>query len=109
REGRAQAHAVVRVTDTGVGIDPDMLSRVFDLFTQGDQSLGQSRGGLGIGLSIVRSLVELHGGTVTAHSDGRGHGSEFTVTLPFFQRAQQPEAEREASGPDIAVSGGAPD
>jgi signal transduction histidine kinase len=65
-----------------MGIAPDMLPRVFDLFTQADRSLAHAQGGLGIGLSLVRSLVELHGGRATARSDGPGQGSEFTVCLP---------------------------
>ncbi|HXS26948.1 MAG TPA: CheR family methyltransferase [Steroidobacteraceae bacterium] len=77
------AQAVVRISDSGIGIEPEMLPRVFELFAQGDRSLGRSRGGLGIGLTIVRSLVELHGGTVTAHSEGHGRGSEFIVRLPL--------------------------
>jgi two-component system, chemotaxis family, CheB/CheR fusion protein len=81
--GEASAPRVlVRVRDTGIGIEPAMLPHVFDLFMQGDQALERSRGGLGIGLSVVRSLIELHGGKVTAHSAGSGHGSEFTVELP---------------------------
>jgi signal transduction histidine kinase/CheY-like chemotaxis protein len=74
--------AVVTVGDNGVGIEPAMLGRVFDLFTQVDRSLDRSRGGLGIGLTLVRQLVELHGGRVSAHSDGTGKGSEFMVRLP---------------------------
>jgi two-component system CheB/CheR fusion protein len=83
--GRAAAvvEIAVRVRDTGVGIAPEMLRRVFDLFTQADRSLAHSQGGLGIGLSLVRSLVEMHGGRVTAHSDGPGRGSEFVVYLPL--------------------------
>jgi signal transduction histidine kinase/DNA-binding response OmpR family regulator len=73
----------VRVRDTGVGIPADMLSAVFDLFTQVDQSLDRSQGGLGIGLTLVKRLAELHGGRVTAHSGGPGTGSEFTVALPL--------------------------
>ncbi|HEY1379601.1 MAG TPA: response regulator [Gemmataceae bacterium] len=80
--------AVLSVRDTGIGIPPDMLPRVFDLFTQGDHSLDRSEGGLGIGLTLVRRLVELHGGTVTAASDGPGRGSEFTVRLPLADRAE---------------------
>src|SRR5262249_7990717 len=74
--------AVIRVRDTGVGIPADMLPRVFDLFTQVGQTLDRSDGGLGIGLTLVRSLVELHGGTVSAASEGIGHGSEFLIRLP---------------------------
>jgi PAS domain S-box-containing protein len=80
REGE---HAVVIVRDSGVGIPVDVLPRVFDLFAQADRTYHRSQGGLGIGLTLVRTLVELHGGTVTARSDGLGHGSEFTVRLPL--------------------------
>ena len=79
REGEAVA---IRVRDTGLGIPADLLPRVFDLFTQGDRSLERSEGGLGIGLALVRHLVERHGGTVEAHSDGAGRGSELVVRLP---------------------------
>ena len=72
--------------DTGIGIPPEMLPRVFDLFTQVDRSLDRSQGGLGIGLTLVRRLVEMHGGTVTAASDGPGYGSEFVVRLPVWTR-----------------------
>jgi signal transduction histidine kinase len=74
--------AVIRVRDTGVGIDPKILPYVFDLFVQADSSSRRSEAGLGIGLALVRSLVERHGGRVTAASAGRGYGSEFTVHLP---------------------------
>src|SRR5262249_39046484 len=83
--------AVVRVRDEGVGIAADLLPKVFDLFVQGDRSLERSRGGLGIGLTVVRKLVELHGGSVTARSEGPGQGSEFVVRLPGLQEAAQPE------------------
>jgi PAS domain S-box-containing protein len=73
---------VIMVKDDGVGIPPDMLERIFDLFVQVDQSIDRSQGGLGVGLSLVRSIVELHGGTVTAASEGAGQGSLFTVVLP---------------------------
>jgi PAS domain S-box-containing protein len=74
--------AVVRVRDTGIGIAADFLPRIFDVFAQGVPSSGQSQGGLGIGLTLVRRLVELHGGTVEAHSEGVGRGSELIVRLP---------------------------
>jgi signal transduction histidine kinase/DNA-binding response OmpR family regulator len=73
---------VFRVRDTGVGIPDDVLPRVFDLFAQADRSLDRSQGGLGIGLTLVRRLVEMHGGTVRAFSEGSGKGSEFVVRLP---------------------------
>jgi PAS domain S-box-containing protein len=76
--------AVVRVIDNGVGIPADMLPRIFDLFTQVDTSLSRSHGGLGIGLALVRTLVEMHGGRVTAASGGLGKGSEFAVKVPVL-------------------------
>ena len=75
----------IRVKDNGVGIASDMLPRIFDMFVQADNSLNCSQGGLGIGLTLVKSLVEMHGGTVEATSDGLGNGSEFTVRLPILQ------------------------
>ena len=75
--------AVIRVTDDGRGIERDLLPRIFDLFVQGDQSIARSEGGLGIGLTLLRTLVELHHGRVEAHSDGPGAGSVFTVWLPL--------------------------
>ena len=77
------ARAVVRIQDTGIGIPPHKMSAIFELFTQVDESLERSRGGLGIGLTLVRSLVEMHGGTVSAASPGHGKGSEFVVKLPL--------------------------
>ncbi|HEX3129232.1 MAG TPA: PAS domain S-box protein [Thermoanaerobaculia bacterium] len=76
--------AVLRVRDNGPGIAPDLLPRIFDLFVQEDRSLARSHGGLGIGLTLVRSLVERHGGRVEARSEGLGHGSEFAVHLPVL-------------------------
>jgi signal transduction histidine kinase len=73
---------VIRVRDTGVGIPTDQLPRMFELFVQGDRSLERAEGGLGIGLTLVRKLAEMHGGTALAHSDGPGQGSEFIVRLP---------------------------
>jgi PAS domain S-box-containing protein len=76
-------HAVVRVRDTGIGIAADQLSRIFEMFVQVDTSLERSVDGLGIGLTLVKSLVELHRGEVQVHSDGLGHGSEFVLRLPI--------------------------
>jgi signal transduction histidine kinase len=76
---------VVRVSDTGVGIPPEAIPRLFEMFTQVDCALQRAQGGLGIGLSLVRRLVELHGGAVEAHSEGIGRGSEFVVTLPLIK------------------------
>jgi signal transduction histidine kinase len=75
--------AVVRVRDNGIGITPDMLSKVFDLHTQVEDSLPLSQGGLGIGLAVVKRLVELQGGSVQATSGGANCGSEFSVRLPL--------------------------
>jgi PAS domain S-box-containing protein len=79
---RAGGEVVIRVRDTGVGIDADLLPHVFDLFRQADRSLARSQGGLGIGLTVVKRLVEMHGGRVSAHSAGPGRGSEFVIRLP---------------------------
>jgi signal transduction histidine kinase/CheY-like chemotaxis protein len=86
------------VRDDGEGIPAELLPRIFDLFVQADQSLARSHGGLGIGLSLVRSLVGLHGGSVTARSDGPGRGSEFVVRLPADgAAAPRPESSRGAA------------
>lgn len=81
REGH---QAVIRVSDTGRGIPPDRLESIFDLFTQVDFHLDRTDGGMGVGLTLVRSLVELHGGSVRAHSEGLGRGSVFEVRLPIM-------------------------
>ena len=80
--GRAGADAVLLVRDTGVGMSSELQTRAFELFVQGDAPLDRGQGGLGIGLTLVRRLAELHGGTVTAASDGPGRGTEFNVRLP---------------------------
>lgn len=81
--------AVLRVRDNGIGIEPELLPRLFELFTQADRSLDRSRGGLGIGLAVVKRLTELHRGKVSVHSKGAGKGAEFTVRLPL---ANEPSA-----------------
>jgi CheY-like chemotaxis protein len=75
--------AIIKVIDTGIGMPPEMLSRVFDLFAQADRTLDRSEGGLGIGLTVARKLAEMHGGSISAASDGIGNGSTFTVRLPL--------------------------
>jgi len=87
-----EVELVLRVRDTGVGIAPELLPSIFDLFTQAPRTLDRSQGGLGIGLSLVQKLVELHGGTVAAHSAGLGQGSEFVVRLPALSAAGTPIA-----------------
>jgi CheY-like chemotaxis protein/two-component sensor histidine kinase len=79
---RERDHAVLTIRDTGVGITADLLPHIFELFTQGRQGLERAAGGLGLGLALVKRLVELHGGTVQARSEGVGRGSEFIVKLP---------------------------
>jgi PAS domain S-box-containing protein len=97
---RQDKEAVFRVRDEGHGIDPQTLEGVFDLFLQADQSLDRPHGGLGIGLTIVKRIVELHGGHVEAHSEGLGHGSEFVVRLPLAE-LEQPRADREREYPVV--------
>src|SRR6185369_9599707 len=83
RAGREASHGVISVRDFGVGIPADMLERVFDMFTQVPSADRGGQSGLGIGLTLVRSLVHMHGGTITASSEGLGKGSTFTFRLPL--------------------------
>jgi PAS domain S-box-containing protein len=85
RAWREHGQAVVSVRDNGLGIAPEMLPRLFDMFSRGDRETARSQGGLGIGLALARRLVDLHEGTLVAHSDGNGHGSEFVLRLPLRQ------------------------
>jgi PAS domain S-box-containing protein len=91
-------HALIRVADSGAGIAPEMLSQIFDLFAQATDVRARSTGGLGIGLTLVRRLVEMHGGTVTAVSEGAGRGSEFVIRLPLADAAR-PAPEPPPAGP----------
>jgi two-component system CheB/CheR fusion protein len=92
---------VLRVLDHGVGIELAMQDKIFELFVQSEQRLDRSRGGLGVGLSLARNIVELHGGTIGVRSDGPGRGSEFTVTVPLAGRADtSPSAPQPAERPD---------
>jgi CheY-like chemotaxis protein/two-component sensor histidine kinase len=86
----------IRVTDDGMGISAELLPQVFDFFVQGDRSLDRSQGGLGIGLSVVQRLIEMHGGRVTAHSDGVGCGATFELSLPLA-----PAPSQQASAPAL--------
>jgi two-component system, chemotaxis family, CheB/CheR fusion protein len=88
---REDGHTLVRVRDDGAGIPASMLDSVFDLFVQSSRTLDRSAGGLGVGLTLVRSLLAMHGGTVTAQSEGEGKGSEFVVRLPLASRAMAEE------------------
>ena len=113
---REEGEAVVRVTDHGIGIAPSMLPRIFEAFLQIDRSLERSQGGLGIGLTLVKQIVELHGGHVEAHSDGPGKGSVFTVRLPLPDPAKAgagaaeggPAAARRGDALDAPLAAGVP-
>lgn len=95
--------AVIRVRDNGVGIPSEMLPHIFDMFTQVDAHLSQSQGGLGIGLTLSRRLVQLHGGTIEARSEGPGMGSEFTIRLATVANAEAAATPAlAASGPTVA-------
>ncbi|MDB5387603.1 MAG: domain S-box protein, partial [Planctomycetaceae bacterium] len=98
RVERDEGQAIIRVRDNGAGMPPDLLPVVFDLFTQADRTIDRSQGGLGIGLTLVRSLVELHHGTVSAASAGLGFGSEFVVRLPLALAAPRSDTETKSLG-----------
>jgi PAS domain S-box-containing protein len=89
--------ATIRVRDNGIGIAPEHLTHVFEMFAQVDSSLERSRDGLGIGLTLVKTLVEMHGGTISVHSDGIGRGTEFEVRLPVAAEATPARAEPAAA------------
>jgi PAS domain S-box-containing protein len=91
--------AMVRVKDTGIGMGADLISKVFDLFVQGERALDRAEGGLGIGLTLVKRLVALHGGDVLALSEGRGRGSEFVVRLPALARKPAKSGAASAARP----------
>ena len=105
------SQALLRIRDTGVGIAPTLLPHVFDLFAQSERTLDRSQGGLGIGLTLVKVLVEMHGGTVQASSAGLGAGSEFVVRLPACVATSDSEAAAEQAGKpgDEDRTGGAPE
>ena len=116
QERRAAGTAIIRVRDDGVGIDSEMLPRVYDLFTQSEHSLARSQGGLGIGLTVVKRIVELHGGRVDARSGGPNRGSEFVIHLPRARqgdlrggRPAPPPPERDTAGRRILVVDDSPD
>ncbi|HEY0707886.1 MAG TPA: ATP-binding protein [Polyangia bacterium] len=101
RAGASNGEIKLSVRDNGVGIDAELLPRVFDLFVQGRQALDRSKGGLGLGLAIVRSVVALHGGRVSVHSDGHERGSEFTVVLPELGVAAAPPTPTPVTSPAV--------
>lgn len=89
--------AVISVRDTGLGIPHEMLGHVFDMFSQVDRTLNRSQGGLGIGLTLAKSFVQMHGGSIEAHSDGPGQGSEFVVRIPVLRETPRPRLETPAA------------
>jgi signal transduction histidine kinase/ActR/RegA family two-component response regulator len=95
---RTPDSAVLEVADTGLGIDPDMLKRLFQPFAQAERSLSQSRGGMGLGLALVKGLVGLHGGVVSAHSDGPDRGARFTIKLPLDEKGTVARGGSNANG-----------
>ena len=101
---RQGGDVVVSVKDNGIGIPGDMLLKVFEMFTQIDSSLERSQGGLGIGLTLVKRLVEMHDGTVTAFSDGKGAGSEFVVRLPILTEKTKPSQSQIPTGTTIPTT-----
>lgn len=94
---RDDGHCVIRVTDNGIGLSTEMLPKVFEMFTQVGRSIDRSQGGLGIGLALVRRLVDMHGGTVVVESPGLGQGCTFTVTLPLAQSPADSSGRRPSS------------
>jgi PAS domain S-box-containing protein len=98
RLGTQDGQAVLRVTDSGIGIAPEFLPYVFDRFRQADSSTTRAHGGLGLGLALVSHLVEMHGGSVEAHSDGRGQGAVFTVRIRLADESEVPVAPESATG-----------
>jgi signal transduction histidine kinase len=107
RARRRKRDVEISVSDTGIGIAPEVLPRIFDLFTQLDHQTERSPSGLGIGLALVRRLVEMHGGTVSAHSDGAGCGSEFVIRLPLsIERSEAHTGESPSAREDTSVSVG---
>jgi CheY-like chemotaxis protein len=101
--GRKGGDLLVKIRDNGIGISAEMMPRLFTLFAQAAPALERSEGGLGIGLSLVRGLVELHGGTVNAHSKGVGHGSEFVVRLPIANAAVRQSAHAPVKQPRVPI------
>ncbi|MGZ8216476.1 ATP-binding protein [Methylomagnum sp.] len=100
---RQDGEATVSVKDNGIGIPPHLLSKVFEMFTQVDQSLEKAQGGLGIGLSLAKQLMALHGGTIEARSEGKAKGSEFVVRLPVPEPSESSPSMPEAGGPTGAT------
>lgn len=102
---REEDEVAIVVRDTGIGIPPEMLSRVFEPFTQVNRHTSRAQGGLGIGLTLVKSLVEMHGGSVEAHSKGIGQGSEFVVRLPLANKLYEASLSKPRASPSQVLAG----
>jgi two-component system CheB/CheR fusion protein len=98
-----QGHVIAEVNDSGIGIEPEALPRLFDAFEQAERSITRRFGGLGLGLTISKALVEMHGGRIEAHSEGKGKGASFRVRLPLTMLARQPVTAPPAAHPQHAV------
>jgi CheY-like chemotaxis protein len=92
-------NAVIEISDRGVGITPALLPRIFDLFVQGNRTLDRSQGGLGVGLALVKQLMEMHGGSVKARSDGPGRGSSFELAIPLIEATPEEDGEQGRPAP----------
>jgi signal transduction histidine kinase len=101
----ADGFATVRIRDQGIGMAPETMARIFDMFAQADQSLERAYGGLGVGLTLVKALVEMHGGTISAWSGGVGKGSEFAVRLPLVEDTTVTEEQSETRNADAPAGG----
>jgi PAS domain S-box-containing protein len=99
RAAAEDGHLVIRVEDDGIGMAPALVKTVFDRFVQGKRDIDRSQGGLGLGLTLVRSLVDLHGGTVSASSEGLGKGSEFVVRIPLLEGTRATPAKEQVTAP----------
>jgi CheY-like chemotaxis protein/two-component sensor histidine kinase len=105
---RQDSYAVIRIKDSGIGMSPELLRKIFDMFVQGDTTAGRNPGGLGLGLTLARDIVEFHGGSIEARSDGPGRGSEFIVTLPLANVGAVTSADADADmATTLAESDGA--
>jgi signal transduction histidine kinase len=100
---RVSTDVEIRVRDNGIGIPPELLPRLFQLFTQVDGAAHRAQGGLGIGLALVRQLIQMHGGSVTAYSKGPGHGSEFLIRLPLRMKTHRGDAAVALDGPAVPL------